>query len=424
MSRSDDYLDEFKQVLEHIVQSEKDREGLPRRKHVRDKPQPKHTQNSKVGHSRKSFVGLVAIQTALMVGAFFFVRDYFGDGVVARTITRNFEVLTAPRTEGGPFKRQPPVEVAITDSNNQTELFKDDPIVVKTATRKAKPLAIANVASSALPRVPKSQEVIQAPKTLQVRTTQQLAALVPSPIEVPLVVETKALALLPSPTIPAPQKVLEKKPSFAPDSTFRDCANCPEMSQSVGRADQPALGLHEVTFTEWDACVDDGGCKTRPSDNGWGGGDRPVINVSYTMIVSEYLPWLSRKAKARYRLPTEAEWNAFAQRAGGSAGQKGNLLPTDETVPVTSLPANNEGVSGLLGNVWEWVDDCRTVGFVEEKINTPCSHRIVRGGAWSSKRENLNIEARGWESVSKTSNAIGFRVLRELDQAVGEVISP
>ena len=43
-----------------------------------------------------------------------------------------------------------------------------------------------------------------------------------------------------------------------------------------------AIGRHEVTFNEWDRCVDAGGCKHRPDDRGWGRGDRPVINVSWS----------------------------------------------------------------------------------------------------------------------------------------------
>ena len=40
------------------------------------------------------------------------------------------------------------------------------------------------------------------------------------------------------------------------------------------------LGKTEVTFAQWDACVDHGGCSHRPNDAGWGRGDQPVINVS------------------------------------------------------------------------------------------------------------------------------------------------
>ncbi len=53
------------------------------------------------------------------------------------------------------------------------------------------------------------------------------------------------------------------------------------------------IGKHEVTFADRDTCVLDQGCTKNPSDEGWGRGDRPVINVSRNDI-QEYLRWLNR----------------------------------------------------------------------------------------------------------------------------------
>jgi formylglycine-generating enzyme required for sulfatase activity len=87
--------------------------------------------------------------------------------------------------------------------------------------------------------------------------------------------------------------------------SFRDCPDCPEMvvvpagsftmgspPDEEGRLDDRegpqrqvtiarpfAVGKFEVTFSEWDACVTDEGCKHRPDDQGWGRGRRPVINA-------------------------------------------------------------------------------------------------------------------------------------------------
>src|ERR1051326_1385323 len=86
---------------------------------------------------------------------------------------------------------------------------------------------------------------------------------------------------------------------------FRECASCPEMvlvpageftmgsppgendrspeegpQRTVAFARPFAVGRFPVTFDEWDACVADGGCGGyAPSDEGWGRGRRPVINV-------------------------------------------------------------------------------------------------------------------------------------------------
>jgi len=116
-----------------------------------------------------------------------------------------------------------------------------------------------------------------------------------------------------------------------PGEFFRDCDKCPEMvvipsgtfqmgspaSESERAQDEGpvqdvtiksfAAGRFEVTFTEWDACVASGGCGDyHPSDEGWGRGNRPVVNVSWD-DAQLYIAWLSAQTKQHYRLLTEAE---------------------------------------------------------------------------------------------------------------------
>ena len=82
-----------------------------------------------------------------------------------------------------------------------------------------------------------------------------------------------------------------------PDSTFRDCISCPEMvvlpagafvmgtngrhkyerPAHPGRIAKPfAMGKFELTFEEWGACVEGGGCERMPDDHKWGRGRRPA----------------------------------------------------------------------------------------------------------------------------------------------------
>ena len=66
-----------------------------------------------------------------------------------------------------------------------------------------------------------------------------------------------------------------------------------------------AIGRYEVTFDEWDRCVEDKGCKAQPDDREWGRGDRPVLNVSW-LDAKAFAAWLSQKTGQTYRLPSEA----------------------------------------------------------------------------------------------------------------------
>lgn len=150
-----------------------------------------------------------------------------------------------------------------------------------------------------------------------------------------------------------------------------------------------AIGVYEITFDEWDACVADGGCDGyRPDDKGWGRGRRPVINVSWR-DAQTYVAWLRQKTGKRYRLPSEAEWE-YAARAGTrfryffgndesllcryanglDASVSGpafgllsgkNCLCNDssglKTMPVGSYRPNAFGLYDMLGNVAEWVED-------------------------------------------------------------------
>ena len=74
-----------------------------------------------------------------------------------------------------------------------------------------------------------------------------------------------------------------------------------------------AVGRYEVTFEEYDQFAKAAN-RQLSSDEGWGRGRRPVINVSWQDAV-EYAKWLSEQTGRRYRLPTEAEWE-YAARGG------------------------------------------------------------------------------------------------------------
>jgi formylglycine-generating enzyme required for sulfatase activity len=246
--------------------------------------------------------------------------------------------------------------------------------------------------------------------------------------------------------------------SAAPVSqTIRDCSDCPEMvlvpagKFMMGSADgdpdekpvhevtiaRPfAVGKYEVTFAEWDACVKGGGCtsNTTPSDQGWGKGRQPVINVSWN-DAKEYVIWLSGKTHQNYRLLTEAEWEYAARAHSTSAYAWGDSIGTNnatcngcgsqwdnkQTAPVGSFPANAFGLYDMHGNVWEWCEDTWHPNYTG---NPPAdgsawaggdtSLRVLRGGSWGNVPQNLHSALRSGDRLGDRDGYVGFRVARTL----------
>jgi formylglycine-generating enzyme required for sulfatase activity len=201
-----------------------------------------------------------------------------------------------------------------------------------------------------------------------------------------------------------------------------------------------AVSKFEITFDEWDACVNEGGCDGyRPADEGWGRGKRPVMNVSW-LDAKSYVNWLSRKTGKPYRLLSESEWE-YAARAGttttfsiGDAlspsaanydGSGDGSGPSDvnrqQTTPVGTFPANGFGLFDMHGNVSEWVEDC---WYDDYSAKTPndgspspegnCDGHVVRGGSWEDSDSELRSAARTGGDKSDRFYSDGIRIARSL----------
>ena len=192
------------------------------------------------------------------------------------------------------------------------------------------------------------------------------------------------------------------------------------------------LSKHEVTFAQWDVCVEYGDCR-RVSDEGWGQGERPVINVSWN-DAQQYLSWLSRETGETYRLPSEAEWE-YAARAGAetrywwgndigrgraNCDDCGSQWDGEQTAPVGSFPPNGFGLHDVHGNVYEWVEDCWNDRYRGAPSNGrawthgDCSFRVRRGGSWTSTAEFVRVSRRGNGYTDRPYSATGFRIARTL----------
>ena len=196
-----------------------------------------------------------------------------------------------------------------------------------------------------------------------------------------------------------------------------------------------AVGKFEVTFAEWDACVAAGGCRHKPGDEGFGRGNRPVINVSWDDVTKDYLSWLSKRTGKSYRLLTEAEWE-YAARAGSrtryfwgdeigkanaNCGECASEKASPQTISVGSHPPNSFGLHDMHGNVFEWVQDCRQESYDGAPtdgspwIAGDCSRRVRRGGSWGSKPQFLRSAFRSKFPSNGRDDSNGFRVARKLD---------
>ena len=255
-----------------------------------------------------------------------------------------------------------------------------------------------------------------------------------------------------------------------PLDAFKECDVCPEMvvvpmgmfamgspESEIDREDNEspqhsvtfeklfAVGRFAVTFDEWDACVADGGCRGhRPSDNGWGRGQRPVVNIWWDDARS-YAKWLSEKTGKTYRLLTEAE-REYVTRAGTSTPfWWGTILSTDranydgdftypfgvgvkgefrrKTVPVDNFQPNPWGLFQVHGNVYEWVEDCWHQNYRGAPLDgrawtePDCNRRMLRGGSWNFASWHLRAASRGaTASALDSPKSFGMRIARSIEK--------
>lgn len=194
-----------------------------------------------------------------------------------------------------------------------------------------------------------------------------------------------------------------------------------------------ALARHEVTYGQWDACVDRGGCSyDRVPRNGHipFRSDRAV--GADWQDAEAYVRWLSRETGEDYRLPTEAEWE-YAARAGSETQYSwGNELGEDQAncwqcglrmgdpkSVVGSYEANAFGLHDMHGSVWELVQDCWNENYLGAPSDGSawekgqCSLRVVRGGAINSDAGSLRSASR-YHLPGACGLIAGFRVARSL----------
>ena len=226
-----------------------------------------------------------------------------------------------------------------------------------------------------------------------------------------------------------------------------------------------AIGVYEVTrneyarfvratghsFDEEPCLVNDGGYHWRESSTqNWRDmafpqtGRHPAVCVSWNDATA-YVSWLSEHTQGTYRLPSAAEWE-YAARAGTTTPwywgigydvqcQYANGADEESELPwgtecsdgnaktslVGSFRPNAFGVHDVLGNAWEWVQDCYRPTYDGAPVDGSaweadhCSGRVMRGASWASTPKYLRTGHRAGESADFRSDYTGFRVARSLE---------
>ena len=149
-----------------------------------------------------------------------------------------------------------------------------------------------------------------------------------------------------------------------------------------------------------------------------------------------YVKWLSSITGKAYRLLSEAEYE-YAARAGSETKYPwgddiklngkamancdgcGSQWDNKQTAPVGSFAANQFGLYDMVGNVWEWTEDCWNESYQGAPADGSawtsgdCSRRVVRGGSWSTiQAPPLGVPPRGLHRLPVLN--LGFRVARTL----------
>jgi len=211
------------------------------------------------------------------------------------------------------------------------------------------------------------------------------------------------------------------------------------------------ISKYEVTFDEYDAFCE-ATSRRKSSDEKWGRGKRPVINVSWNDAIA-YCNWLSEKEKlpsaydnngnllnregkittdpskvVGYRLPTEAEWEYAARGGNKSRGYEyaGSdnvdevawyIDNSDQTKEFGLKLPNELEIYDMSGNVWEWCSDLYDGGYYTKSPTTnpywtSGSCRVHRGGSVFNNASYMKVTIRYGNSPALKFPTLGFRICR------------
>jgi formylglycine-generating enzyme required for sulfatase activity len=206
-----------------------------------------------------------------------------------------------------------------------------------------------------------------------------------------------------------------------------------------------AIFVRETGYPPGDGCGKDSFKWNKQPDLNWNSPgfnqtDRdPAVCISW-QDARAYVGWLNNKVRGQvstsgdgpYRLPSEAEWE-YAARAGtatrfwwgdnddGAATHAWYKNNSDgKTHPVGLKPANSFGLYDIVGNVWQWTEDCYADSYDKAPTNGTAAEtadgcmRVDRGSCWLYRSWLLRSATRERNPAEFRDVIMGFRVARTL----------
>ena len=178
------------------------------------------------------------------------------------------------------------------------------------------------------------------------------------------------------------------------------------------------IGETEVTQELWQAVMG-----TNPSY--FKGSQKPVEEVSWKDC-KKFIKKLNRLTGKNFRLPTEAEWEYAARGGNKSKGYKysgsntiGNVAwyrdnSSSKTHDVKTKTPNELGIYDMSGNVWEscedWYGNYSSGSQTNPTGPSTGSHRVYRGGGWSSHATGCRVSYRSYYNPGRRHNSLGLRL--------------
>jgi sulfatase modifying factor 1 len=91
-----------------------------------------------------------------------------------------------------------------------------------------------------------------------------------------------------------------------------------------------------------------------------------------------------------------------------------------QTSPVGSFKANSFGLNDMLGNVFQWTEDCWNADYKGAPIDGTaraegnCAERELRGGSWFSTPNFVRANYRNHFAADYRTSSVGIRLARDI----------